>query len=154
MDNKMKVVMIAIKDIKPYENNPRKNEKAIKAVANSIKQFGFRNPIILDKDHVIISGHTRRLAAIQLGLREVPCIVRDDLTETQVKAFRLADNRVAEVATWDEDLLKSEMAKVIDMDLADFGFDFTEIDNIIQEKTGVNIHRCPKCGAEWTDKEE
>ena len=154
MAQTMKVVMKAIKDIKPYENNPRKNEKAIKAVANSIKEFGFKNPIIIDKDNVIISGHTRRLAAIQLGLREVPCIIRDDLTDTQVKAFRLADNRVAEVATWDDDLLKAEMSKVIDMNLGDFGFDFTEIDNIIQEKTGVNIHRCPKCGAEWTDKEE
>lgn len=154
MDSKLKVQTIEIEKIKPYENNPRKNEKAIKAVANSIKQFGFRNPIILDKDLVIISGHTRRLAALQLGLKTVPCIIRDDLTETQVKAFRLADNRVAEVATWDDDLLKAEMSKVIDMDLADFGFDFTEIDTIIQEKTGVNIHRCPKCGAEWTDKEE
>ena len=78
-------------------------------MANSINEFGFKNPIIVDKNNVIISGHTRRLAALQLGLKEVPVIIGDDLTDAQVKAFRLADNRVAELAVWDEDLLKQEM---------------------------------------------
>ena len=81
----MKIQMMDIDSIHPYENNPRKNEKAIEAVANSIEKFGFKNPIIVDKDNVIISGHTRRLAAISLGLKEVPVIVGDDLTEEQVK---------------------------------------------------------------------
>ena len=94
MAEKIKIVMKKIKDITPYWNNPRKNEKAIDAVMNSIDEFGFKNPIIIDKEGVIISGHTRRLAAIKLGMKEVPCIVGDYLTESQVKAFRLADNRV------------------------------------------------------------
>ena len=149
----MKVVMKKIKDIIPYKNNPRKNEKAIDAVANSIKEFGFKNPIIIDKDGIIISGHTRRLAAIKLKMTEVPCVIGDDMTEAQVKAFRLADNRVAELATWDDALLKDEIAKVIDMDLASYGFDIEDLDNIIQDQTGIKTHKCPKCGCEWTAKE-
>ena len=109
MAEKIKIVTKKIKDITPYWNNPRKNEKAIDAVMHSIEEFGFKNPIIIDKEGVIISGHTRRLAAIKLGLKEVPCIVGDHLTESQVKAFRLADNRVSEIATWDDDLLKEDL---------------------------------------------
>lgn len=149
----MKVVMKKIKDIIPYKNNPRKNEKAIDAVANSIKEFGFKNPIIIDKDGIIISGHTRRLAAIKLKMTEVPCVIGDDMTEAQVRAFRLADNRVAELATWDDALLKDEIAKVLDMDLASYGFDIEDLDNIIQNQTGIKTHKCPKCGCEWTAKE-
>ena len=149
----MKIQMMDINDIRPYENNPRRNEKAVDAVAKSIEKFGFKNPIIIDKDNVIISGHTRRLASIKLGLKEVPVIVGDDLTEAQVKAFRLADNRVAELAVWDEDLLKEEMAKAIDMDLQDFGFDPEDIDEILEDNIGIVTHRCPRCGAEWTAKE-
>lgn len=150
----MKSVMMSIDDIIPYENNPRRNEKAVDAVANSIKEFGFKNPIIVDKDHVIISGHTRRLAAIKLGLKEVPVVIGDDMTEDQVRAFRLADNRVAEIAVWDEDLLREEMKKVADIDLTEFGFDDEDVDQVMQEKSGVKVHRCPKCGCEWTVKEE
>lgn len=150
MAEKLKIVTKEIKDITPYFNNPRKNEKAIDAVMHSIEEFGFKNPIIIDKDGVIISGHTRRLAAIKLGLREVPCIVGDHLSEEQVKAFRLADNRVAEIATWDDDLLKEEMKNVLDMDLDIYGFDIGNIEDIMQEETGIKTHKCPKCGAEWT----
>lgn len=150
MAEELKIVTKKIKDITPYFNNPRKNEKAIDAVMHSIEEFGFKNPIIIDKDGVIISGHTRRLAAIKLGLREVPCIVGDHLSEEQVKAFRLADNRVAEIATWDDDLLKEEMKNVLDMDLDIYGFDIGNIEDIIQEETGIKTHKCPKCGAEWT----
>ena len=149
----MKIQMMDIDSIHPYENNPRKNEKAIEAVANSIEKFGFKNPIIVDKDNVIISGHTRRLASIALGLRKVPVIVADDLTEEEAKALRLADNRVAELAVWDEDLLKQEMAKVLDMDLSDFGFKQEIIDEILADDIGIVTHRCPKCGAEWTERE-
>lgn len=149
----IKAVMMDIESIHPYENNPRRNEKAVEAVANSIKRFGFRNPIIVDKNNVIISGHTRRLASIALGLKQVPVVVGDDLTEEQVKAFRLADNRVAELAVWDEDLLKQEMAKVLDMDLSDFGFKQEDIDEILADDIGIVTHRCPKCGAEWTERE-
>ena len=149
----VEAVMMKVEDIYPYENNPRRNAKAVDAVANSINEFGFKNPIIVDKNNVIISGHTRRLAALQLGLKEVPAIIGDDLTDAQVKAFRLADNRVAELAVWDEDLLKQEMAKAIDIDLSDYGFDPEVIDRIVQEDIGIKKHRCPRCGCEWTAKE-
>ena len=148
----VKAVMMDINAIKPYDNNPRRNEKAVDAVANSIKQFGFKNPIIVDKNNVIISGHTRRLAALKLGLKEVPVIVGKDLTEAQIKAFRLADNRVAEIAKWDDDALKAEMAKVLDVDFESFGFDLDDIEDIIQEEVGIKTHKCPKCGCEWTEK--
>lgn len=150
MAEKIKIVMKKIKDIIPYFNNPRKNDKAIDAVMHSIEEFGFKNPIIIDKDGVIISGHTRRLAAIKLGMTEVPCIVGSHLSEAQVKAFRLADNRVAEIATWDEDLLKEEMKNVLDMDLDIYGFDIGTVEDIMQEETGIKTHKCPKCGCEWT----
>lgn len=150
MAEKIKIVMKKIKDIIPYFNNPRKNDKAIDAVMHSIEEFGFKNPIIIDKDGIIISGHTRRLAAIKLGMTEVPCIVGSHLSEAQVKAFRLADNRVAEIATWDEDLLKEEMKNVLDMDLDIYGFDIGTVEDIMQEETGIKTHKCPKCGCEWT----
>lgn len=150
MAEKIKIVTKKIKDIIPYFNNPRKNDKAIDAVMHSIEEFGFKNPIVIDKDGVIISGHTRRLAAIKLGMTEVPCIVGNHLSEAQVKAFRLADNRVAEIATWDEDLLKEEMKNVLDMDLDIYGFDIGTVEDIMQEETGIKTHKCPKCGAEWT----
>ena len=149
----VKATVMKIEDIHPYENNPRRNAAAVDAVAKSIQEFGFKNPIIVDKDNVIVSGHTRRLAALKLGLDVVPVIVSDDLTDDQVKAFRLADNRVAELAIWDEDLLKEEMAKAIDMDLTDYGFDPEKVEKIVQEEVGVKMHRCPKCGCEWTSKD-
>lgn len=146
----MKIEYKKIGELKPYAKNPRKNDKAIDAVMHSIEEFGFKNPIVIDKDGVIISGHTRRLAAIKLGMTEVPCIVGSHLSEAQVKAFRLADNCVAEIATWDEDLLKEEMKNVLDMDLVIYGFDIGTVEDIMQEETGIKTHKCPKCGCEWT----
>ena len=146
----MNIAEIPVNQLKPYDKNARFNENAIPKVAESIKLFGFKNPIIIDKDGVIISGHTRRLAAIKLGLKEVPCIIGDYLSETQVKAFRLADNRVSEIATWDDDLLKEEMKNVLDMDLDIYGFDIGTVEDIMQEETGIKTHKCPKCGCEWT----
>ena len=125
----MNIIELGIDEIIPYENNPRRNEKAVDAVANSIKEFGFKNPIILDADKVIISGHTRRLAAIKLGLEKVPCYIATDLSEEQVRAFRLADNRVASFAVWDEKKLKDEIANINDIDLSDFGFKKDTIDD-------------------------
>lgn len=95
----MNIIEIDINELKVYENNPRNNEQAVDKVAASIEEFGFKVPIIIDRDHVIIAGHTRLLAAKELGLEKVPCIVADDLTPEQVKAFRLADNKVSEYAT-------------------------------------------------------
>lgn len=119
------IVWLQVKDIHPYKNNPRKIGKdAVDAVAASIKEFGFRSPIILDKDNTIINGHTRLKAAKKLGLTHVPCIIADDLTEEQVKKFRLIDNKSAEFSEWDADLLAEEL---FDTDLAlDFDFDFSE----------------------------
>ena len=150
---KMKIIEMRIKDLVPYENNPRRNEKAVDAVANSIKEFGFQNPIIIDKNNVIISGHTRRLAAIRLGLDKVPCCIAEDLTEEQIRAFRLADNRVASFATWDEDKLKQEIANILEIDLSEFGFKKDMIANVFRETAEKKMHRCPKCGCEWGDSE-
>lgn len=123
----MNVYEKKLSEITPYENNPRNNEKAVTYVANSIREFGFRVPIVIDKDGIIVAGHTRLKAAIQLGLETAPCIIADDLTDEQVKAYRLADNKVSEFATWDDELLNIEMGELLEIDMSDFGFD-TNID--------------------------
>ena len=153
MAEEMNVVMFPIEDVIPYANNPRNNEKAVDAVANSIREFGFKKPILVDENHVIIAGHTRRLAALKLGLKEVPCVVVDDLDEAKKKAFRLADNRVSEFSAWDNDLLEEEMKKTASTDFSQFGFDAGEVEKVVQEEIGVKTHRCPKCGCEWTARE-
>ena len=119
----MNIQMLKLSDIKPYENNPRKNNEAVKYVAQSIKEFGFKVPIVIDKDNVIIAGHTRYKAAKRLKIKEVPTIIVDDLTDEQVKAFRLADNKVAEKAEWDFDLLPFELDDIVDIDMGAFDFD-------------------------------
>lgn len=121
----MKVQDISIDLLKEYENNPRHNEKAVEAVAESIKQFGFKVPIVIDKDTVIIAGHTRAKAARLLGLEVVPCIIADDLTPEQIKAFRLADNKTGELAEWDFEKLEKELEELtaFDVDMSLFGFD-------------------------------
>lgn len=126
----IKIKAVKVAELKEYKNNPRKNKKAVAAVAESIKLAGFKNPIIIDKDGVIIAGHTRKAAAEQLGLDVVPCIVADDLTPEQVAAFRLADNKTAELAEWDDDKLAEEVRALrdFDVDLSDFGFDLSEFE--------------------------
>lgn len=119
----MEIKMLSVKAITPYDKNPRKNDVAVDAVAASIKEFGFRIPILLDKNGTIIAGHTRLKAATKLGLKEVPCIYADDLNEEQVKALRLADNKTAELADWDFDLLNDELLDIIDIDMTSFGFE-------------------------------
>lgn len=109
MNSSIEIVMRKIGELKPYENNPRHNDMAVDAVAASIQQFGFKNPVIIDKDGVIVAGHTRYKAAKKLGITDIPCISADDLSDEQIKAFRLADNKTAELAEWDEDLLGKEM---------------------------------------------
>lgn len=121
----MQILQKKLSEIKPYENNPRKNKEAVPKVAASIREFGFRSPIIVDKDMVIICGHTRYAAAKRLGLKEVPVEVADDLTEEQVRAYRLADNKVSEAAEWDLDLLGIEMDAIDGLDLGEFGFDLS-----------------------------
>ena len=119
----MQIIDKKIGEIKPYEKNPRKNDNAVDAVASSISQFGFKNPIVIDGNNVIICGHTRYKAAQKLGLGVVPCVIADDLTEEQIKAYRLADNKVSELAEWDIDLLGEELDGIFDIDMSDFGFD-------------------------------
>lgn len=129
----MNIIEKKITDIHPYEKNPRRNDDAVKYVAESIKQFGFKVPIVIDKGNVIVAGHTRYKAAKKLGLNEIPCIVADDLTDEQVKAFRLADNKVAEAAEWDFDLLSDELDDLFNFDMAVFGFE----DVVEDEQTEV-----------------
>ena len=119
----MKVGAKSIDEIKPYENNPRDNDDAVDAVANSIKEFGWQQPIVVDNEGVIIAGHTRYKAAQKLGLKHVPVVVADNLTPDQVKAYRLADNKTAELADWNMDLLNDELDQIRDIDMSDFGFD-------------------------------
>jgi len=121
----MQVVMKKTASLIEYDNNPRNNEEAIEAVANSIREFGFKVPIVISSDNVIIAGHTRLKASVSLGLEEVPCIIADDLNEEQIKAFRLADNKTAELATWDLSKLEEELSN-IDMDMLQFGFEEME----------------------------
>lgn len=122
-DTPPKVEMRGIADIIPYENNPRYNEDAVEAVMSSIRTFGFKVPIVVDKDGVVVAGHTRLKAAKRLGMRKVPCLVADDLTEEQVKAYRLADNKVAEFSYWLDDKLKEELDGITGIDMGEFGFD-------------------------------
>ncbi len=135
-DKKYDVQYMDIDSLIPYVNNPRKNDQAVDAVASSIINFGFKNPIVVDANNEIINGHTRLKAAKKLGLKEVPVIVADDLTEDQVRAFRLADNKVAELADWDEDMLSAELS-FIDMDMESFGFDLDdheEDDEVVEDE--------------------
>lgn len=120
----IEIISKALSDIVPYEKNPRKiSDEAVNAVAESIQEFGFKNPILIDKHNVIIAGHTRRLASLKLGLERVPCVVVDDLTPQQIKALRLADNKTNELAKWDFGELDKELADLLDMDMERFGFD-------------------------------
>lgn len=122
----MNVQQVKIEKVKPYDKNPRKNKAAVDYVANSIKEFGFQQPIVVDKDMVVIAGHTRLKAAKKLKIKEVPVVIADNLTEEQVKAYRLADNKTAEKAEWDFDLLTDELLSLqeLDFDMEQFGFDF------------------------------
>lgn len=154
----MEIVMRKVSELTPYENNPRRNDEAVNAVAESIRQFGFKVPMVVDSDGVIVAGHTRYKAAKQLGLDSVPCIIADDLTDKQIKAFRLADNKVSEKAGWDFALLEEELEGLFDFDMESFGFvgheevdigDFFE-DAEHKEKEPKKI-QCPHCG-EWFEK--
>lgn len=131
----MQIIDKKLTELIPYEKNPRKNDKAVKYVAESIKQFGFKVPIVIDKNNIIVAGHTRYKAAHKLGLKNVPCIVADDLTEGQIKAYRLADNKVAEQAEWDFNLLDLELLELeaFEFDMSAFGFGEEEEEPEVQE---------------------
>lgn len=129
----MNIIEKSITEVKPYEKNPRKNDQSVDKVANSIKEFGFKVPIVIDKHNVIVCGHTRYKAAKKLGLSVVPCVVADDLTEEQIKAYRLADNKVGEDSLWDMDLLGSELEDILNIDMEGFGFSLPEVETEVVE---------------------
>ena len=147
----MQIVELFTKELIPYSNNPRNNDSAVDAVAASIKEFGFKVPIIVDANNVIVAGHTRLKAALKLGLEKVPCIKADDLSPEQLKAFRLADNKVGELATWDFDKLEQELDELdsleLDFEMSDFGFEIgggTEQPEIIEDDFNEELPDEPK----------
>ena len=151
----MNIVEMRLDEIRPYDRNPRKNDTAVEAVKNSIQEFGFKQPIVVDHDNVIIVGHTRYRAAQELGLETVPVLVANDLSDEQAKAYRLADNKTNELAGWDFTGLAMELAG-IEMDMSLFGFteafDDAVLDDLFteapeKEKEPKKV-RCPHCG-EW-----
>ena len=137
----MKIITKQLNKLIPYENNPRLNDNAVDAVANSIREFGFKVPIIITRDNVIVAGHTRLKAALKLGIDEVPCIVADDLTDAQIKAFRLADNKVGELAEWDFDKLDIEMEDLGDLgfNMEDFGFGLNTEDDAEAKEDNYDV---------------
>lgn len=153
----MKVENWKIERVKPYEKNPRKNDQAVDAVAESLEKFGFRQPLVVDKDGVLIVGHTRLKAAIKLGLKEVPVHVAD-LDDVSAKAYRLADNQTANLAEWDFSALSLELKELkdLDFDMSGFRFDAIDIGNFqpvgIDEQGKLDekkMTKCPECGCEF-----
>lgn len=140
----MKIIDKNIDELIPYENNPRRNDAAVEYVANSLKEFGWKQPVVIDKDGVIIAGHTRHKAALQLGMKTIPCLMADDLTPEQVKAYRLADNKVAELAGWDFEALEFELADLdMEFNMSNFGFDFIKDDEYTDDFTLKDGDRDP-----------
>ena len=149
----MNIIEKRVKDLKPYEKNPRLNDDAVKYVAESIRNFGFKVPIVIDKDNNIVCGHTRWKACKKLKIDTVPCVVADDLTEEQIKAFRVADNKTSEKSGWDFALLDTELAEIETIDMTLLGFDEAKNSEPIdlddeEPKTdrATKIVHCPKCG--------
>ena len=164
IEQAMKIEQWEIARMKPYDKNPRRNDKAVEAVMNSIREFGFRQPIVVDSVGIIVVGHTRYKAALKLGLATVPVHVAADLTARQARAYRIADNRTNETAEWDVDLLPIELGGLRDdgADLKLLGFTDKELAEHLREfddlglddpdidaaETAETIH-CPKCGHEF-----
>ena len=137
----MKIKNVAIDTVVPYARNPRRNQGAIAKVAGSIREFGWQQPIVVDSEMIVIAGHTRLAAAQSLGMDKVPIVIAENLTPAQVKAYRLADNRVSEEAEWDDDLLRLELTdlKEQDFDLVLTGFSLAEISpEMLEKEVGVN----------------
>jgi len=165
----MQIEIRRIDQVRPYERNPRRNDQAVQAVAESIRTFGFRQPVVVDAEGVIVAGHTRYLAAKHLSLEEIPVHVAADLTPEQAKAYRLADNRTGELAGWDYDLLPLELADLREVDACTgIGWDEGEIERLLAvadeaplpetaagrefDETAadeVDTITCPECGHEF-----
>lgn len=167
LNSKLTVTEVDINSIIPYEHNPRNNEKAVAYVADSIRNFGFKVPIIIDKYNVIVTGHTRYKAALSLNMDTVPCIVATDLTPEQAKAFRIADNKVSEYSKWDETLLSQELKVIseLNFDFETLGFQEWEAEQLLNpvsiddiseffvdkepKEKKRQIVKCPLCGGEF-----
>lgn len=158
-----------VEELVPYANNPRVNDKAVEPVAKSIQEFGFKTPILLDKNNVIIAGHTRLKAAKKLGMDKVPCIICDDLSPEQAKALRLVDNKTAEFADWDFSLLNEELKNIDlpEINLEEFGFAENDVSDIFDKEVYMDSSpkpgnegpkfytiKCPCCGQEFEVKED
>lgn len=151
----MEIIYKSTNEIEPYENNPRNNNEAVEKVAASITDYGFRVPIVIDSDNVIVAGHTRYKAALKIGCESVPCIVIDDLTPEQIRAYRLIDNKTAEYSSWNFEMLEKEL-KSLDIDISEFEFpDLGETldisdDDFYTDETVKNVKaksiKCPHCG--------
>lgn len=137
---KMKIVQRPLESLTPYKKNPRKNDAAVPATMESIRRYGFRQPIVVDKDGVIVAGHTRYRAALKLGLKTVPVVVADDLTPEQIRAYRLADNKVGELAEWDETLLAEELLLIDEEPMELFGFEDVDL-NLGDDEDGAGTER-------------
>lgn len=156
----MQIIEKRLDELTPYAKNPRKNDAAVKPVMESIKKFGFKVPIVVDKDGVIVTGHTRYKAAKNLQMETVPCVIADDLSPKEIKAFRLADNKVAEMAGWDFVVLGEELLDLDGFGMSDFGFSNDEdfdVDAFFEdsptekkEKEPKQI-QCPHCGMWFTE---
>ncbi len=144
ISDELKIQEISINDIKMYENNPRNNDEAVKYVANSIKKFGFKVPVIIDKNHTIIAGHTRFKAAKKLNIENLPCLIADDLDDKQIKAFRLADNKVSELSDWNFELLNQELSKLSDFSMSDFGFESLENIDFVEDVIEDEVPEIPE----------
>ena len=166
----MQIEYLKIEDVIPYANNPRNNDdEAVERVASSIKEYGFKNPLIVDKDNVIVAGHTRYKAAKRLGIDSIPTIKADDLTPAQIKAFRLADNKVSEYSSWNNEMLAIELEELqeFDFELNSTGFEDWELDNLLNPVTDDDLQdfliekeskpkepkkiKCPSCGCEFEE---
>ncbi|MCC0654221.1 ParB N-terminal domain-containing protein [Clostridioides sp. ES-S-0001-03] len=160
--NKREVVYLNLEDIKPYANNPRNNEYAVEKVVNSIKKFGFNNPITIDKNNIIVTGHTRYEASKILDLKQVPCMVLEDLTDEEIRAYRLADNKVGEFSDWEFDKLTKELAEIENIDMSNLGFnihmfedlgvidaDFILDEELEEKEKKAKIVKCPHCNEEF-----
>jgi site-specific DNA-methyltransferase (adenine-specific) len=151
----MKITEIEVEKLIPYANNPRNNDEAVDKVAASIHEFGFKVPVVVDGENVIVCGHTRVKAAKKLGLETVPCVVADDLTDAQIKAFRLADNKVSEFATWDFEKLELELADLPEMEMTAFGFDLQENnddetpEDFVEDEIPEEVEMISKPGDIW-----
>ena len=158
----LRVKYVPVGDVRPYEDNPRRNDGAVQAVAASLREFGWKQPIVVDADGTIVVGHTRYKAALALEMTHVPVVVASDLTPEQCAAYRLADNRVGELAEWDSELLAQELDGLADIDMSAFGFDSGEllsgadVDDLFEDYDGASseddgpspkMMTCPHCGA-------